>query len=167
MRRGPKRRRAQQSKQDENDRPLIKNHTNNNNRKKKKMGSRKTCAHGQSKSNFAGDVDSNCDDGRVGKTPRIVLVSLKSLGRRWHRHCPNDDDTHNNPSGAGRPTPPTRWRTCVFKEEINNVTVFLTLLDAMSLTERCVCIVSNWSKHQSSSSSVSTASRLYVSSIAE
>ena len=37
----------------------------------------------------------------------------------------------------------------------------------MSLTERCVCIVSNWSKHQSSSSNVSTARRLYVSSVAE
>ena len=36
----------------------------------------------------------------------------------------------------------------------------LTLLDAMSLTERCVWIVSNWSRHQSSSSSVSTASRV-------
>lgn len=33
----------------------------------------------------------------------------------------------------------------------------LTLLDAISLTERQVCMVSSWSKHQSSSSSVSIA----------
>ena len=40
----------------------------------------------------------------------------------------------------------------------------LTLLEAISETERCVCIVSSWSKHQSSSSSVSTAVRIKVSS---
>ena len=34
----------------------------------------------------------------------------------------------------------------------------LTLLDAISLTECLVCSVSSWSRHQSSSSSVSTAS---------
>jgi len=33
----------------------------------------------------------------------------------------------------------------------------LTLLDAISLTERWVCTVSSWSRHQSSSSSVFTA----------
>lgn len=36
-----------------------------------------------------------------------------------------------------------------------------TLLEAISLTERCVCMVSSWSKHQSSSSSVSRASCWY------
>lgn len=36
-----------------------------------------------------------------------------------------------------------------------------TLLEAISLTERCVWMVSSWSKHQSSSSSVSSASCWY------
>lgn len=39
--------------------------------------------------------------------------------------------------------------------------VLRTLLEAISLTERCVWMVSNWSKHQSSSSSVSRASCWY------
>lgn len=52
---------------------------------------------------------------------------------------------------------------------IQNVTFDLnislnTLLEAISLTEWRVCRVSSWSKHQSSSSSVSTASFWYVSS---
>jgi len=34
-----------------------------------------------------------------------------------------------------------------------------TLMAAMSATERCVCIVSSCSRHHSSSSSVSSASR--------
>lgn len=36
-----------------------------------------------------------------------------------------------------------------------------TLVEAISLTERCVWMVSSWSKHQSSSSSVSRASCWY------
>jgi len=39
-----------------------------------------------------------------------------------------------------------------------------TLLEAISLTERWVWMVSSWSKHQSSSSRVSTASFWYDSS---
>ena len=39
-----------------------------------------------------------------------------------------------------------------------------TLFDAMSDTDRWVCMFSSWSKHQSNSSKVSTAVRIYVSS---
>lgn len=39
------------------------------------------------------------------------------------------------------------------------------MLEAISLTERCVWMVSSWSKHQSSSSRVSRASCWYVSSV--
>lgn len=42
-----------------------------------------------------------------------------------------------------------------------------TLLEAISLTERWVWMVSSWSKHQSSSSRVSRASCWYVSSAQE
>lgn len=40
----------------------------------------------------------------------------------------------------------------------------LNFSDAMSLTLRCVWIVSSWSRHHSSSSMVSPASRTYCSS---
>ena len=39
-----------------------------------------------------------------------------------------------------------------------------TLSDAISDTLRCVCIVSNWSRHQSNSSMVSVANLVYASS---
>ena len=45
-----------------------------------------------------------------------------------------------------------------------NIYFFITLLEAISETERCVCIVSSWSRHQSNSSSVSTAVRMEDSS---
>ena len=47
---------------------------------------------------------------------------------------------------------------------MNNTSNFPTLEVAISDTDRCVWIVSSWSRHQSSSSSVSIESRMKFSS---
>lgn len=95
--------------------------------------------------------------------------------RRKHRNCSRRCFVLNKrPEEVKSKWSFTTWPTCVLCDICEDVrkhdelilTCWVvgrthTLLEAISLTERCVWMVSSWSKHQSSSSRVSRASCWY------